>query len=200
LISVNNNYNKYWQGVLDNSAVTLCKQRFNFASFTKANILQFSSVSTGKSIQYDNKKLFICVSSDCFKNDKLSLLESWLESLLFYLKISKANCYVAVINDLDFNLLEKSKFEPKVLDFKTKEENDKNIDISNNLFKKIDLISFINRYKFDLILNFSKYIHFLDDKINYKGYAYIKSVDILQVLKDPLLNKQVLLDVLPLSN
>ena len=63
--------------------------------------------------------------------------------------ISKDNSYIAVINDLDFNLLAKSKFEPKVLDLKKKEgeeEKDKNIGIPNNIFEQIDLISFINRY------------------------------------------------------
>ena len=207
--SVNNNYNKYWQGVLDNSAVKLYKPKVNFANFTKANILKISSGSSDKLNKFSNKKLLICISSNCFEADKLNLLESWLESFLFYLNISKSNCEIAVINDLDFSLLDKSKFEPKFEPKfeikggflqKEKGKEDKNKDISNNILQQIDLVSYINQKKPDVLLNFSKYIQFIDDKFNYNNYAYIKSVDLLQVLKDPLFNKQVLLDVLSLSN
>jgi hypothetical protein len=209
LISGNNNYNKYWQGVLDNSSVRLYKPKVNFANFTKANILNISSGSSDKFNKASNKKLLICISSNCFDADNLNLLERWLESFLFYLNISKSNCYIAVINDLDFSLLNKSKFVPKDIfvqkekeksDTKKKEYQDKNIDMSDNILQQLDLVGYINKNKFDLILNFSKYIQFLDDKFNYNNYAYVKSVDLLQVLKDPLFNKRVLLDVLSLSN
>jgi hypothetical protein len=208
LISVNNNYNKYWQGVLDNSAVKLYKPKVNFANFTKANILKISSGSSDKLNKFSNKKLLICISSNCFEADKLNLLERWLESFLFYLNISKSNCEIAVINNLDFSLLDKSKFESKDIFFQKEKNNsdkknknkNKKIDIPGNILQQLDLASYINQNKFDLILNFSKYIQFSDDKFNYNNYAYVKSVDLLEVLKDLLFNKQVLLDVLPLSN
>lgn len=195
LISVNNNYNKYWQGVLENSAVKLYNSNVKFANFTKANILNISGGSPDKLNKCSNKKLIICISSNCFKTDTLSLLEHWLESLLFYLNISKPNCEIAVINSLDLGLLGKSKFEPKDI-----LSQNKNINISDDILLDLNLTDYINQNKFDLILNFSKYIHFISDKFNYNNYAYVKSVDIFDVLKDSLYNKQVLLDVLSLSN
>jgi hypothetical protein len=138
-----------------------------------------SSKKSSKKLKSNNKKYLICLSSDILSDTNKSI-DLFIRSLAFYLNIS--------VNQI-------------ILAFKSNKNLNKNLNNNSNNIKlcEVNLMDYINNNNFK-ILNLSPDIKFIEEKFENTNYAYIRTLDISSVISDPLLKKQVFLDVLPLSD
>tara|TARA_A100001015_G_C14934792_1_gene689969 strand:+ start:112 stop:735 length:624 start_codon:yes stop_codon:yes gene_type:complete len=142
----------------------------------------------------EGEKFLVCLSSNLLSvfterdkkdNNKKKFIDDFIISLAFYLNISVDQIVIA------FRLKEIDRQKLGDLDLCIVNLMDYINGVTNGLTKSVSYLK---------ILNLSVDIKFIEEKFENSNYAYIRTLDISSVISNPLLKKQVFLDVLPLSD